>query len=200
MEILVAVSAGAILVVGAASVIVPALLVNRQATPRTTATTVGTELLNNVRVWSEGDWHGILGIATGSTNLYYLNTSSSPFTAVGASSTGGQSVMVGTSTYIRYFYVTDVYRTSGNIVTVGGTYDPSTKLVTVVSGQASSTTSSYVMYLTRHAENIYDQSDWAAGATTTAAPVTAPDNAFSTSSNISYSTTTGSIYIKLLGY
>ena len=199
IEILMPVVIGAILVVAAVGAMVPALSVNRQATPLEVGTSLGAELLNNVRVWSEGDWHGILSLRTGTANIYYLNASSSPFTAVGASSTGGQVLAVGTSTYIRYFYVADTYRASDQIVSSGGVYDPSTKLVTVVYGLSGSMTSSLSVYLTRHGDNVYDQTDWAGGPNASGSATTT-NNQFATSSNIDYSTTTGSIYIAIPGY
>jgi hypothetical protein len=103
------------------------------------------------------------------------------------------------STYSRYFYLTDVYRTAGNIVSSPGTYDPSTKLVTVVYALPSGATSSMSTYLTRHGDALYDQTDWSGGPNV-AGPVTAIGSTFATSSNIDYSTTTGSIYVAIPGY
>jgi type II secretory pathway pseudopilin PulG len=94
VEVLLAVAIGAILITAGVSVIVPALQSNAQAAKIQTAASLGKELLDNVRVWSEGNWNNVLTLATGTTNAYYLNVSSSPFTAA----TGTESVVISTST------------------------------------------------------------------------------------------------------
>jgi hypothetical protein len=404
IELLVAIGIGAILIIAAVSVIAPALLTNQQVTPIQTGASIGAELLNNVRVWSEGDWHNVLALATGTANGYYLNAGRSPYAAAtGTESVGanpvnaglvgywpmnegtgtvasdasgngnqgtwngsliggshyaggkfggagnldgvGNYVVTGTNgfplgngprsvfawiyftaaspnyyvfgygnstitgavaglrvtpslvfqgvsddfasaftvtsntwhfigftygggtsmviyydgqsqtgtlaiplntvlpgsdpsnigqkpfgggfyyggqiddvrlynralsaaevnqiynapIYTRYFYLSDVYRTGGNIVTSGGTYDPSTKLATVVYQLPSGATSSFAEYLTRHGQTIYDETDWSGGPGANG-PATTTNNLFSTSSGVSFSTTTGSIYATIPGY
>jgi prepilin-type N-terminal cleavage/methylation domain-containing protein len=140
---------------------------------------------------------------------YNNQSSPSTFYAVGSETTnsggggggtvGSESLVLGASTYSRYFYLSDVYRTAGNIVTSGGVYDPSTKLVTVVYTLPSGATSSISAYLTRHGENIYRQTDWSGGPGASG-PATTTGSQFVTSSNIDYSTTTGSIYLAIPGY
>jgi type II secretory pathway pseudopilin PulG len=110
-----------------------------------------------------------------------------------------ETVAVGTSTYIRYFYLSDVYRSGGSVVTSGGVYDPSTKLVTVVYGLPSGATSSFSTYITRYEDKIYDQTDWFGGPNATGS-ATSVKNTFATSSGIDFSTTTGSLYLKIPGY
>jgi len=99
--------------------------------------------------------------------------------------------------FTRYFYVNDVYRNGGNIVTGGGSYDPSTKQITAayswIGGGATDTIS---MYLTRNRDNVYNQTDWSGGPGASSS-ATSVGNKFATSSNINYTTTTGSIYINL---
>jgi hypothetical protein len=99
--------------------------------------------------------------------------------------------------YTRYFYVNDVGRdANGNIQSSGGTNDPSTKKVTVVYGWAGGSTSSFSTYLTRFKDNVFDQTDWSGGPGQNG-PATTTNNMFSTSTQMDYSTTTGSIMIKL---
>jgi len=397
IEVLIAITLGTILIITAVSAIVPALTVNRNIVPIQTGTALGAELIDNVRVWSEGDWHNILALATGTANQYYINTGVSSYAAAtgtevitpnsvsaglvgwwkfdegtgtiaydssGNANNGGwqgatayaagkvglyagsfngasyvdagnqtslntpnitvvawiyptslnsyqviasklyagytlgwelsnssgvarvtlratttdmyfngslnvntwqmvaftydgatlkgylngalNTAHVATSTnlvstadfqigtrfggsnlfngfiddvhvynkalsaaeinqlytmptYMRYFYVSDVYRSSGNIVSSGGTYDPSTKLVTVVYTLPTGVTSSMSTYLTRHGDMVYDQTDWSGGPGVNGS-TTALGSTFSTSSNIDYSTTTGSVYIAIPGY
>ena len=85
MELLVGIAVGAIFVIGAASIIVPSLRVNTQAGNVQEQAQLGQELLKNVQSWASGNWSGVLALATGTANTYYLNTVSSPFSVAGAS-------------------------------------------------------------------------------------------------------------------
>src|SRR5579864_7041346 len=135
MEVLIAITLGALLIVAAVMLIAPALNVNKNATNAQELGSLSKELSDNVRAWAGGNWHNIASLATSSANPYYLNTSASPFVAV----VGREGVVVGSSTYARYFYVSDAYRDSNGFVTstsAGGNNptDPSTKQITVVRG------------------------------------------------------------------
>lgn len=193
-----AVAIGTILITTSVAVIVPALQSNTQATKIQAGSSLGKELLDNVRAWSEGGWSNVLALATGTSNTYYLNTSSSPFTVA----SGTQSITVGTSTvYTRSFYLSDVYRDgSGNIVTSGGSYDPSTKLVTVVYKWSGGTNYTMATYIIRGRNNIVFQDDWSGGPNMTSSAETTTNNQFASSTNIDYSSTTGQITVSIPGY
>jgi|GEM_PF-1517910 type II secretory pathway pseudopilin PulG len=94
VEVLIAVAIGAILITGGVMLIVPALQSNSQATKVQAASLLGKQLLDNVRVWSEGNWNNVLALSTGTSYVYYMNTSSSPFTVA----TGTESIAVATGT------------------------------------------------------------------------------------------------------
>jgi type II secretory pathway pseudopilin PulG len=94
VEVLIAVAIGAILITGGVMLIVPALQSNSQATKVQAASLLGKQLLDNVRVWSEGNWNNVLALSTGTSYAYYMNTSISPFTVA----TGTESIVVVTST------------------------------------------------------------------------------------------------------
>ncbi|HVM76592.1 MAG TPA: hypothetical protein VMU07_00345 [Candidatus Paceibacterota bacterium] len=129
VEVLVAVAIGAFLVGAAAGLIAPALKSSDQVAQVQVGAALGTELLNNVRVWAESNWHDFLNLSTGTAYRYYLVTGSSPFIVAD----GSEDIVTSNGVYSRYFYVSDVYRDgTGNITTSGGTYDPSTKQVTAV--------------------------------------------------------------------
>ena len=97
--------------------------------------------------------------------------------------------------YTRYFYLDDVGRdVSDALLSSGGTNDPSTKKTTVVYGWPNGPTSSFSMYLTRFRNNVFDQTDWSGGPGQEG-PATTTNSGFSTSTQIYYSTTTGSIII-----
>ena len=189
VEVLIAVSVGAILIMAAASVIAPSLKVNTQSYHVQIGAVLARELAENVRVWAEGDWHLIAGLTTSSANHYYLATSQSPFTSV----SGNEAIIVATTTYTRYFYVDDAYRDAGDAVTAsGGTSDPSTKLVTVEYSWSQSATSAIVLYVTRNRGNAFWQTDWSAGPGQDG-PATSTNAGFLTSSNIDAISLPGSI-------
>jgi type II secretory pathway pseudopilin PulG len=197
-EVLIAVAVGAIFMVAAVTVIAPALRENSQAGNVQEGATVAQALLDNVFVWSESGWNNITSLATGTAYQYYLVTSSSPYTAT----SGIQSLVIGTTTYVRYFYLSDAYRTSGGGISSASTtntYDPSTKQVTVVYNWTQGTTSTISTYLTRNDDAVIDQTDWSGGPGATSAAVSAGSQ-FTSSTNIDYSTTTGSIYVSIPGY
>lgn len=191
VELLVALAVGAIFIIGAASVIVASLRSNTQANRIQIGAALGKELLENVRVSSEADWHTIYNLNKGSSNHYYLTTSTSPFAAVA----GDETILVSSTTYRRYFYVDNIGRdASENILSSGGTDDPSTQKVTVVYSWSSGTSSTLMIYLARFMNNVFAQTDWSGGPGQSG-PAT-PNNQFSTSSQINYATTTGSIIIQ----
>jgi type II secretory pathway pseudopilin PulG len=197
-ELLIAIAVGAIFMVAAVTIIVPALNENGQAGNIQQSATVAQDLLNNVRVWSEAGWSNITSLSTGTAYQYYLVTSSSPYTIA----QGIQSIAIGTTTYFRYFYLSDAYRTSGGGITstpIGNTYDPSTKQVFVVYNWTQGVTSTMSTYLTRNGDAAMDQTDWSGGPGASNA-ATSVNNQFASSSNIDYSTTTGSIYVSIPGY
>lgn len=182
IEVLVAVAVGAVLFVGAVSVISPSIKVNTQANRIATQADLQRALLQNVTAWTGGNWNNINSLATTSVNTYYLLTATSPFTAT----SGKEFIVVGSTTYSRYFYVDNVNRdvTTGNITTSGGTNDPSTKKITAVSNWPGGTTTTIVTYLTRHAGNPYSQVDWSGGGNS-AGPVTIVGNQYFENSGMS---------------
>ncbi len=178
MELLLGIAVGAVFVIGAATVIVPALRINSQAGNIQEQAQLGQELSNNVQAWAQGSWNGVLALATGTANRYYLDTATSPFVAVGTSTTGeavstcggaGSSTQQACFTYDRYFYLSDVYRdANGNATSTasGNYYDPSTKLVTVVvagTGASSTQPMDFYSYITRNADNVFAQTSWIGG-------------------------------------
>ncbi len=192
MDVLVGIAIGVVLIFVAVAGIVPALKTGKQAAQTQDVTWLATGLLGNVKTWADGNWNNVLALATGTANQYFLITSSSPYVAT----SGIESIQVSTSTYFRYFYLSDVYRTEGSIVLSGGTYDPSTKEVTVMYGWNGVPTSSVSEYLTRNRANIYDQSDWSGGPNPNGI-ATSANSQFSSSTNINFMNASGSISVTL---
>ncbi|HUZ92624.1 MAG TPA: hypothetical protein VNG29_01350, partial [Candidatus Paceibacterota bacterium] len=182
VEILVAIAVGAVLIIGAVSVIAPALQESAQAQKVQAGAALGSELASNIRAWSKSDWHNVSNLATSSAHLYYLNTSSSPFTAV----TGTESIVIATTTYTRYFYLASVYRdANGNVTSSAGSIDPSSMFVTVAYAWTKSPTSTIAFYLTRYADNTFNQSNWSGGPGQSTSTSFA-GSSFASSTNISY--------------
>ncbi len=195
IEILIAISVGIIFLLGTIIVANFALKSGEDTQKIQASTVLAKELMDNIKIFADSDWHNIYNLATTSANHYYLNTTSTPFSAV----SGEENLTVGTTTYIRYFYIDDVYRdSSGQIVSSGGIFDPSTKKVTVVYGWLGSTPRLISFYITRSKNNVFVQTDWSGGGGQTG-PITSTNNKFDTSTGIDFSTTTGSIKLRL-GY
>jgi len=184
VEVLIGIGIAAILIIAAAGVIAPALQGSKSVTQIQAKNQAANELLSNVKSWAAAGWTNVTNAATGSTHLYYLVTSASPFTAT----SGNETVTVGNFSFTRYFYLSDVYRdSSGNVTTTisGNKYDPSTKQITVGVNAASSTitTTTYTYYLTRNGNNVFSQTDWSGGSGQNN-PVTVVGNTFASSLNV----------------
>lgn len=199
VEVLIAVAVGAILITAAAGAIVPALRINTQTNRAQTGTALAKELLENVRVWAEGDWHNVSNLATSSAFHYYLITSSSPFSA----SDGEQSISVATTTFTRYFYIDDVYRNASDVLITSmgpegasAKFDPSTKRVTVAYSWPQNATHTISEYITRNRNNVYIQTNWSGGPGQSG-PATSTNKKFWASSDIDYTSTAGSLLLNL---
>jgi type II secretory pathway pseudopilin PulG len=193
VEILIAISIGIIFVL-AIFIYLNFFLKSRQDSEKNQVlASLSKELLDNVKIFADANWHNIDTLATTSANHYYLNTSTSSFTAV----SGEQNIVISSTTYTRYFYLDDVYRDgSGQIVQSGGTLDPSTKKVTVVYGIQGSTPKSISIYVTRSKNNVFVQTDWSGGSGQTG-PITSSNEKFETSSLIDFYDFPGKIKLKL---
>lgn len=157
---------------------------------------LGRETAEAVRAISKEDWHNISGLATSSANKYSAIISGGKW----ATSTGIENITLNNIAYSRYFFIDDVYRSTstGDIVSGGGYYDPSTVKINIVVNwtdlQGASQNFSQVVYFSRGLNQTYSQTDWSGGSTGEVV-ITGATTTFATSSNIDYSTTTGSIQL-----
>lgn len=193
VELLVAVAVGTIAMLGIVLTLSPALKTSSDSSHLQITSGLAKQLLDNVRVAADANWHSIDVLSSGSGNRYYLVTANSPFSVVA----GVENVVLATTTYSRSFYVTAVGRDGSNkIVLSGGSDDPSTKLITVVASSSPNIVRSMTMYITRSRDMVFDQTDWSGG-WGQAGPITSTstNSQFATSTNIDYATTTGSIRI-----
>jgi len=194
-ELLLAIAVGAIFVVASVAVIVPALRESNQAGYVQEGVTVAQSLLSSARVWAASGWGSVAALSTGTAYQYYIITSSTPYVAT----SGVQTVVIGTTTYTAYFYLSDAYRSAGNIGSGGGTYDPATKQISVVYNWTHGVTGTISTYFTRNGDKVIDQTDWSGGSNASSV-VTSAGSQFGTSSNIDYSTATGELYVAIPGY
>ncbi len=195
IEVIVAIGVGVILITSALAIISPTIKTQGDVTRAQVASALGKELLDNLEVFAESDWHNLDTLATTSANRYYLIASTSPYTAT----SGAESVLLATTTYTRYFYVEDGMRNgSGRIDDAGAILDPSVKKVTIVYSWGKVTTT-IANYLTRTRNRVFTQSDWSGGPGQDGpVTVTSTNAKFATSSSVSYATSTGSLVISNL--
>jgi len=192
VEVLIAITIGVFVILVAAAIIAPTIRRGGELRRAQTANGIARELLENVRVFVESDWHVVDALAAG--EHYYLTTTTLP--AVFATSVGTESLLVGSTTFERYFYLEDVGRSSGEIVAPpGGTNDSSTKKLVVVYGWANSGSSTLTQYISRSKNKTFFQTDWSGGPHPTSSPVSSTIK-FATSVNIDYTSSTGGIIIK----
>lgn len=98
-------------------------------------------------------------------------------------------------TFARSFLLDTVSRNaSGTIVSAGGSVDPSTLKITVNYSWTGAATNTLIRYLARTRNFVLSQSDWSGGAGQTNS-TTSLGNKFATSSNVDYSTSTGSLIL-----
>jgi len=190
VEVLVGVALGALFVIGTAGIIAPSLQTNTQVAQVEVRSQLANGLVQNVQSWAAGSWNGVLALATGTLNTYYLQTATSSFSVA----SGTESLVMNAQAYSRYFYLGDVYRdNSGNVTTTSGgsNYDPSTKLVTVTvaaSSTSSSKTTIVSAYIARTVNNVFSQTSWAGGSGQNN-PVTLATTSFASANNITVSST-----------
>ena len=96
IELLVGMAVGTAFLVGTATLIAPSLQASKQAGRIQAETELASELETNVRSWAGGNWDGVLALATGTANTFYLSTATSSFTVVasGTVSTSGSTSTV----------------------------------------------------------------------------------------------------------
>jgi len=212
VEILIAIAIGVILIGGITAAIVPILKSNYETKNVQIANLLAQEYLDNLQSLTEANWQIIYNppAAKGPNSQFYLNATSTTYEIL----SGTTSTVVEGRTFTRYFSIENVNRNlcgAGDITTEAitncssgpGNYygvadDPSTQKITVtVSWQSSGSNPSVqkTQYLTRSRNKVFVQTDWSGGPGQEG-PITSENNQFTTSSNIDYSGTRGSIKIQ----
>ncbi len=208
VEILIAISVGAILIGGATTVIIAILRSNLETRNVQIATSLVQEYLDSVQSLAESDWHIIYTPPSdkGSDSQFYLAASGTSFTILA----GATSTVVEGRTFTRYFSIENTNRDlcgTGDISagatstcasgpgSVGIAEDPSTQKITVMASWPENRLISRSQYFTRNINEVFVQTDWSGGPEQEG-PITSANNKFANSTGLDYSTSTGSIVVQ----
>ncbi len=209
MEIIIAIAVGAILIGAATTVIAPILRSNLETRNVQIATSFAQEYLDNLQNLTESSWFNIYNppASKGPSSQFYLRATSTTYEVL----SGATSTIIEGRTFTRYFSIENTSRDlcgASDITTnattscasgpgsTGVADDPSTQKITVIVSWPEGRSISRSQYLTRSRNKVFVPSDWSAGPGQEG-PITSENNQFASSTNINYSTTTGSIMINL---
>ncbi|MBI5401464.1 hypothetical protein HZB05_01385 [Candidatus Wolfebacteria bacterium] len=204
IEMVVGLGVGAIILIGVSTLMVSNLKSSLSVKVNQAASSLAQELINSVKSIAESDWRLVYSnLSKGSAYNYYVATSTKSIIS------GTETITAENRTFTRYFYVDNVNRDQcsiGNISsstptacplgpgTSGITEDPSTQKITAVIKDANNNiVISMFEYIARKRNVSFAQTDWSAGPGQEG-PITSPNNMFFTSTNITYTSSTGSIY------
>lgn len=194
VEVFVALGVGILIIGGVTGSFVVIARNNDLSAKSRNATITNDALLDSSRSFAGGNWTSFYALNKGSGNVYNLINTAGLWVA----QPGTEAVVIGNATYTRSFYVENVSRdASGNIESVynAANDDPSTQKITVqtsfsISGSAKTIISAF--YAARIQNFVVNQTDWSGGSGQ-AGPITAVNSRFSSSVNVDFSTTAGSI-------
>jgi len=166
------------------------------AMAQASATFLSGESVDAVRAVAREDWHAISNLSTTTSNTYYPVVAGGKWTITA----GSQSVVLNGITYARSFTLSDIYRSTstGNIVSAGGYYDPSTVKVTSniawTDNFNHNLSFSQVQYISRYLNQIYSQTDWSGGFVGETV-TTGATTSFATSTSLDTTSTPGSVQL-----
>jgi len=186
IELVIALAVGVLFLTGSIGIIIVSMRIDVQSTASQNASELASEILEQVSVFANADWHNVDGAAT--STEYSLSQSLGFFIL----ESGSELVDLDgdNRTYTRSFQIFDVYRDFNNdLVLTPGIFDPSTlRVVATVSwlenGQAAEIVTE--KYITRTRNRAFTQTDWSGGPNETL-PIQTTTR-FSTSTNIGYAT------------
>ena len=180
IEVLLAVTLGALFLAAAAIAISSLLLVSAKNRDYQTALGLATELSSNVKTMADQNWQSVFGLTHGTSTKYYISTTSSVFSAI----SGTETTTLGGVTFSRYFSVTAVSRAlcgAGAVTTtvvtqcasgpgaVGVAEDAASQNIYVyvskvgANGAGDIALIKYSQLITRTRNKILRQADWSGG-------------------------------------
>jgi len=213
VEILIAMTVGALIVASAAGALIFTVRSNQENRSSGTASSLAQELLDNVRSVSQSDWQSIYSVAPkgGPTQAcppycYYLDSGGSSFVVTSGSEEIGP---INNVTYTRYFTVENVNRDScgaGSITSAPEMScdgqpadvleDPSTQKITakVIWSQGETRELVITEFITRSRNEITQFTDWSGGEGVEG-PFERPSTGYSSQVGLDTTTVPGSIVL-----
>lgn len=194
MEIIVGLAVAGILIGAATTALVAILRSGLETKNFQIASSLGQELIDNVKTVAEADWHDIYSLNKEPAAQYYVEVSGTTSVILpGATSTVGNVV------YTKFFSVENVKRLNGIIsADLSAVDDPSTqKIVSHIQWPSAGRTAEAVLtvYLSRWRNSISRQTDWSGGSGQEGS-VAELNKKFATSEDIDYSSNAGSFVIQ----
>ncbi len=174
VEILIAITVAFIMISGASALIGVSLHGTKVNRFNQEGNFLAEDLLSKLTTYSDKKWYcptpcsgnyGIYNLSKGSTNHYYLSTTTSSTSWV----SGDENLNLNGLNYVRYFYVDNVSRdASGNIESSYNVNndDPSTQKLTVIvswSGTPNAGQTIISKYIIRKSSAVFIQTDWSGG-------------------------------------
>ena len=154
--------------------------------------------LNNLKVISEASWSSIYNATTsankGPNSQFYLAPTSTVNLNYEVKS-GATSTIIDGIIFVHYFSIENVNRdASGNIISTGGTEDPSTQRVAVTTSWEDGYSLTKTQYFMRYRNRSFIQTDWSGGGNQDG-PISVPNNKFATSTQLDFTSIAGLIKI-----
>lgn len=188
LEVLLAISAAAIVVVIGGQIMYVSLQGNKFASERDVAVSLANETFEAVKSAADENWQNIVSLTKGSTN-YYPKKQVSTWVLEQVLTSSDDDVIINGITYSRSFAAQNVCRdttternitgitdTEGSVTTCatnGGTYDPSTQRITTAISWGSADSISSSEYITRWMNKVCAQTSWdTSGSGTYSCPTT----------------------------
>ena len=199
IEIIIAFLIGALLIIASSSAVVLIVRNNLESKNNQIAAFLVQELVDNIQAVSESDWNSFYNLAPkGSSSQYYVSSTRAIINDV-------EVLTIKERNYTRYFSIENVNRDicgTGDISSAATSTclgaevleDPSTQKITAFVNWAGNHSISIVQYLTRHRDSVFAQSNWSGGALLNEI-ITFSNYRFSTSTDIDFAITTGSIVL-----
>lgn len=170
MEILIVISAAAIIVAVGAQAVFVSLQSSKISGERGVAMDLLRETHEAVKSAATEKWQNVFSLSKGAANYYPQNSSGRWLLTAGS-----EDVIINSITYTRYFAVqnmcrdastrdvtgiTDTNGTAATCADSGGTYDPSTQKINVLVSWSGADTVSSSEYITRWMNKVCSQTSW----------------------------------------
>jgi len=193
IEILLAVTLGAMLIGSSASIMAVSLKSFQKNKEHLQANVLIRQAGEVIQSLVKSNWHEIYSLAK-ATN-YRLNLSNNVWTF----SSGQETGTINNVPYRKYFRVFNVNRDASGNIAGSGSDDPNTQQITIFAeyGYNYQSSSTLTFFLTRSENNqVFNQTDWSGGSGQTW-PVVNPGNRFDTASSLINILTAGQITLSI---